>query len=415
MPTDTASLSAESGPADFVDHLDLPFLDRASDDWQVHTLSTLALLRERSWLARSELGIEVLTHRENEAMNRDRRIAPDLLAFFAGLGIEGHVLRFVNDGLLPGFHGERHERVRKVLMRAFTVRRIDQERATMSAVANALLDEAVDANVFDVVADFSHRYPVEVICRLLGVPVEDIPQFERWTLSIGHLGDSPLGSGFRAAEEGAAGLAAYFAALVDERTKSPQDDFISTLIEVQAAGDRLTHDEMIYNLVNLLMAGHETTRFQFASLVSLLLQHRGQWVDLVGDPALAPGAVDEALRMRPAVRVLIRTPTEPVRYRDVVFPSGARIVTNMFAANHDPEVFPSPHAFDIRRPNASRHLTFGLGAHLCLGQALARAEMTEALSTLVRRAPQLRLAADPVEGDLAAMTGGVEQLLVTAS
>jgi cytochrome P450 len=175
----------------------------------------------------------------------------------------------------------------------------------------------------------------------------------------------------------------------------------------------LSEDELQGALLNLLFAAHDTTRYQFGWVVQLLLRH-GVWTTVGTDRTLVASAVDEAMRVEPALHIMLRKATTDVEYRNLLFPAGTLITLNIYAANHDPVVFPDPHRFDLARPNANRHLGFGHGGHLCLGHALARAEMAEALSVFLDRFPELHAAGEPWHEPGFSSMSGAERIPLAA-
>ena len=187
-------------------------------------------------------------------------------------------------------------------------------------------------------------------------------------------------------------LDAYVRAMVEERRSTPADDLLSDLIAAEEAGDRLTTDELVMMCEAVLMAGTDTTRNQLACSVALLSEHPDQWRALGEDPDLAKPAVEETMRYLGAVGGTARITSEDIEYRDVLFPTGTLVVTSLSAANVDPEVWDDPHRMDIERaPAGASHMTLGWGLHHCLGAALARAELQEALPLLARSMPDLEV------------------------
>lgn len=389
---------------------DLPWLDLESKEWMQDPIGVSAGLHAQGWLARSSRGIEVLSHSACREFLQDERMSNPHLDLFRGAGAGEWLLEFVENGLLPTMEGEKHARIRRVLSKAFLRRRIDEQRDVMREVANRLVDRLIEAGEFDFVEQFARWYPIEVVCRLLGVPVEDIPQFADWVLTIGHFVDHPLGSGFSQAEVAIQEMATYVDDLVEVRRRKPQDDFISTLIEVQDSEGRLSREELQHNLVNLLFAGQDTTQYQLSWALKMFADYPGEWKRLVLERGLEANAADEVLRIHPVVRLVPRTPAEEFWHRGFLFKPGDVINLNFYAANHDPDVFPNPSGFDISRPNANRHLTFSFGAHVCLGAALARAEMVEAFDVLADRMPDFELSGAATLSSPSDRLGGVLRL-----
>jgi cytochrome P450 len=193
-----------------------------------------------------------------------------------------------------------------------------------------------------------------------------------------------------------AALDDYVRAMVDERRHTPADDLLSRLIAAEEQGDRMSTDELIMMTEAVLMAGTDTTRNQLACSVALLAEHPDQWARLAAEPELASRAVEETMRYLGTVRATMRIASEDITLRDVVIPTGTLVMTSFVSANRDPSVWDDPHRFDIaREPATDPQLTFGSGVHYCMGAALARAELQEALPILARRMPDLR-----VDGDI---------------
>lgn len=322
----------------------------------------------------------------------DRRldsIGPD---FYASLDASKPIMWYATESSLPMIQGERHDRIRAALQGGFTRRRIDALRPTMRRVAERLVGRLAEQQPFDLVGGFTHFYPIEVICALMGVPERDVDRFNAWTVDLGLLARFPLQPHMERIDAAIAGIRGYLRSLVAERRSRPGDDFVTALVAAQA-DDMLSDSELEGALLNLLFAAHDTTRYQFGWVVQLLVKH-GAWEQVQVNRELVPRAVDEAMRVEPALHIMLRKATADVDYLGVVIPADTLLALNIFAANHDPAVFPDPYRYDLTRSNADRHLGFGHGGHLCLGHALARAEMAEALNVFLDRFPKLQLAGE---------------------
>lgn len=392
---------------------DVPYLDLADDArFRADPAATFDQLREQSWLIRTIRGYEVLHHDIAQQMCVDPRLDSIGPEYYVQLGASEAVMWYATQASLPMIGGTRHDRIRRALQRGFTRRRIDALRPRMRAIANRLVDTLADRDPFDLVADFTYRYPIEVLCALMGVPEEDIDRFGAWTVDLGLLARFPLEPHLARIDAAVLGLRSYFRELVVLRRRRPGDDFVSTLIAAQESED-LTEDELEGALLNLLFAGHDTTRYQFGWVVHLLVQH-GEWERVVASPELVTSAIKEAMRLEPSLHILLRKAVADVEYHGLLLPAGTLVAVNTYATNRDPAVFPAPHRFDVARPNASRHLGFGHGGHLCLGHALARAEMTEALTLFLERFPGLRSAGAPHYAPEFSSMSGPEHLPLTS-
>ena len=189
-------------------------------------------------------------------------------------------------------------------------------------------------------------------------------------------------------------LTDYVSDMIEARRADPRDDLLSDLIAIEQEGDRLSTDEMAMLAQAVLMAGTDTTRNQLACSVALFTEHPDQWALLAERPELAGRAVEESMRYLGAVRSTARFAAEDVVYRDVLLPAGTLVVTSLAGANRDPEAFDDPDDFDITRERTTAQMTFGSGIHFCMGAALARAELQEALPLLARRLPGLTRAGE---------------------
>jgi cytochrome P450 len=337
--------------------------------------------------------------------------------------------RFSADATLPGFPGMRpqapprapgqffmmdppdHTRLRRMLIPAFTFRRIEQLRPAIGRICEELIDAmtADGSGSADLVESYALPLPSLVICELLGVPYEDHDFFQRQSKSISSLSSGP--EEMMAARKA---LHAYLGELLALRMKEPADDLVSRLATERVATGEATEAEAVGLASLLLVAGHETTANMFPLAVVALLRHPEQLAALRADPEAWPGAVEELLRYLTVVHSgLRRIATEDVEVAGVRIRAGEGVVVALQAADRDPSVFADPDDLDIRR-DTTGHLAFGHGLHQCIGQSLARAELQLGLPTLFRRLPGLQLAAPPEDFALpASSVHGLRTLPVT--
>ena len=177
--------------------------------------------------------------------------------------------------------------------------------------------------------------------------------------------------------------------MIEERRAEPRPDLLSDMIAIEEEGDRLSTEEMAMLAEAVLMAGTDTTRNQLACCIALFAEHPDQWALLAAQPDLAPRAVEESMRFLGAVRATVRFASEDIVYRDVLFPQGTIVSTALAGANRDPDVWEEPNVFDITQERGTAQMSFGSGIHFCMGAALARAELQEALPLLAARLPGL--------------------------
>jgi len=291
--------------------------------------------------------------------------------------------------------GPRHRRLRGLVSKAFTPRRVEALRPRIEALVDELLEQAGDRGSIDLIADLARPLPAVVIAELLGVPAADLTRFCEWSDAVATLLDPLSGrDGLEPPKRALQGLGACFRGLLEERRRAPRDDLLSAMIAAEEDGERLSEGELVALAALLLAAGNETTTNLIGNAVLLLLRHPGERKRLQDDPALVPSAVEECLRFEPPVQLTDRAVVEPVELGGVRLAPGTIVVALLAAANRDPERFAEPERFDVGR-RENRHLSFGLGSHFCLGAALARLEAQAALGGLLRRFPEFRGPQEP--------------------
>jgi cytochrome P450 len=278
-----------------------------------------------------------------------------------------------------------HTRLRGLVSRGFTPRRVHAMQDSIGAMCDEILDEIADQTEVDLMEALAFRLPVQVIGQLVGVPAEDWHQFRFVVREMAAaLEPGASADDLEGAESAMTMMRAYFADLIAQRRTQPRDDLASILIEVRDGSDRLSEDEMIATLILLFAAGFETTTNLIGNGVLNLLRHPAELDALHADPALSAGAVEETLRFDSPVQVDARTAFEAVDIDGNRVEEGETVVMFLGAANRDPLIFDHPERFDIRR-DPNHPLSFAAGIHYCLGANLARAEGTVVFDRLVRR------------------------------
>ena len=326
---------------------------------------------------------------DDERFVRDPRsaLSPEALeernaAFALALeAIENHMLNR---------DGDDHRRLRRLVTKAFTPKRVEQLRPRIQAVADELLDAVEPRGAMDLSADYAFPLPITVIAELLGVPADDQDRFKEWSDAIisPALDPEDMERFFEQMGEFVGYLTDFFA----QRRAAPTDDLVSALLAARDESDALTEQELFGTVVLLIVAGHETTVGLIGNAVLNLLEHPDQLALLRADPTLIPRAVEEVLRFEgPVERSLNRWAATDVNLGGQSIRKGDLVIPILAAAGRDPGRFPEPDRLDVTRED-TRHLAFGRGSHYCLGAPLARLEAEVALETLFRRLPELRLA-----------------------
>ena len=292
-----------------------------------------------------------------------------------------------------------HTRLRGLTNKALTPSAIEALRPSVTALVDGLLAALPDRGRIDLVPAFAYPLPAAVIAALIGVPHAILDELKRWSDA---LASSTAGTGqelHRAASHATVEMAAYLRGYIETRRRNPGDAIIDRLIDAQEGSDRLSHDELISNLILFLFAGHETTTNLLSNGLRTLLRHPDQLADLrahLGDVGVVRNAIEEMLRYDGALFISMRVALQDFDWHGRPVRKGDRVFLYQLAANRDPRAFADPDRFDIRRADASRHIAFGYGIHFCLGAPLARLEMEVALPALLRRWPSIRLAEDQV-------------------
>ncbi len=373
--------------------LDLPDLTLVGLD-RDQQLAAIANARTQHWLAKTMFGVAVTHYDDAVAVLRDRRFhsALSLIPELQGIGDSG--FETSRRQSILSMEGEPHARLRRLVAKAFTPMAADALRPFMRSVINDLIDSVDPLGGGDFVEAICEPYPIPIICELLGAPPQDWRLFSDWATNIFKIFNGTLAEDLPAVQQAGKELEQYVTAMIERRRNDPADDLLSTMIAIEEAGDRLSTDELIMMAEAVLMAGTDTTRNQLACTMALFATHPQQWAVLVDRPELASKAVEESMRYLGAVRGTMRVASEPVEMRGVLFPQGTLVNIPLASANRDDDHFDTPNVFDITAERTSVQMTFGSGVHYCLGAALARAELQEALALLAERWPIFALAGD---------------------
>ncbi len=307
--------------------------------------------------------------------------------------LAGH--RIIDTPMMISVDPPEHTRLRQIVNRGFTPRRIAALEPRIRAIAEGLLDAVAASGRMDLVHDLSIPLPVTVIAELLGIEIERLEDFKRWS-DIIVLGLAGVSGEFtpeeirRAADE----VSDYIEVVAADRRVRPRDDLVSVLVQAEE-GEALSTDEVVSFVFLLLIAGNETTTNLIGNATRALLDHPQQLAEVAANPKLIPAMIEEALRYDAPIQALPRLATRDLELGGAKLPKDARLLLLFGSANRDEARFPDPDRFDIHR-DAQPHLAFGHGVHFCLGAALARLEARVAFETLFSRCCKLRLETDAV-------------------
>lgn len=382
-------------------------------------------LRSRDPVHQSFPGVWILTRyadcvavlRDPARFSSDSRNSDLYQAFRAARGREPTIMEDTAGRTMLFIDPPDHTRLRNLVNKAFTARRIEALRPHIREIVRSLLDDIDNSgrDTFDLVNEVAYPLPVTVICEMLGVPSQDWDQFHRWSSALvvtldPVMSDEVLGP----ANEAALAFADYFEQLLADRRAHPRDDLLTAMIAAEDRGERLTEQELLAMCILLLIAGHETTVNLISNGMLALLRHRDQLERFTESPGLIRSATEEFLRFDSPVQFLGRTLMEDVEIGDRHVRKGEQVVPVIGAANRDPAQFSEPDTLDIGRPD-NRHLSFGGGIHFCMGAPLARAEGQIAIAELVARFPKLELATETFERRETVTLRGLKSLPVSVS
>ncbi|GJD53831.1 Cytochrome P450-pinF1, plant-inducible [Methylobacterium crusticola] len=342
-------------------------------------------------------GYLVLRARDLERVFRDPRVQSTETVYPEMRGItDGVLFALFEQGMLTS-NGGVHRRRRSPFTRTFAARLIEELRPRIRQTAEDLIASWSGEDEIDLVERYTAMIPAQTISGLLGLPLADIPHFTRLVYDVSRvLSFTFQPEDIPTLEAAARELQAYVEKILAEKRRTPNGDFLSRYLAEAEASAELAPLEIIVQIVQLIIGGTDTTRVAGAMQVALLLEHPEQWQAVCRDPDLIPGAVAEALRYEPSVASIGRVSREDMELDGLTLPAGSFLMLSTMSAMRDEMVYARPDVFDIRRTDHPRlHPVYGGGPHRCIGEALARVELEEGLTALIRRIPQLGLAGTP--------------------
>jgi cytochrome P450 len=289
-----------------------------------------------------------------------------------------------------------HTRLRRLFAPAFSVKAAVLMTDQIREITDELIDDIIDNGEADLAPEFCNRFPVQVICTIVGAPREDSPQLFAWAMELLEAFSNPTldEAGLRRIAESQITFEKYITALVEDRRENPrEDDFVTKLLTAGADdGTRMMTDrEVVGAVIASVFAGSDTTAHSLGLIIRLLLEDRSRWEELLGDRARLDDFREEGLRLGNPVRGSVRFAKEDMEIDGIKVKKGDRLRVHVWGGNYDPDAFPEPREFNPDRANVKKHLTFGRGPHRCPGANLARREIDVALETLLDRLPSLRL------------------------
>lgn len=373
-----------------VSELDLPVFDFGEERLVGDAYhERLRSLREQGWLARSPLAVLVLDRAAGDALLRSGATAFPGRELAALFGITSGPLFDHIDANILNLRGERHRRLRALVSRAFSPAAADRWRPVMRRLLEGLFGALGTAGATEFVGSIAKPYPALTIAAVLGAPPEDAMRLHEWSSWVQRQFDvRALATDLDRIEAAVREVHEYVEALLGDSGRHGDDTLVAALLAAEEAGDRLSHDECVNLVVNVLAGAIDTTQSQLCHAMHLFATHPDQWRVLGSSPDVARAAVTEVLRVEPVAPFTARVCLEDVECKGVTFPAGTIVAICAERANREG---PGGDGFDVTRAATPRLLTFGAGPHFCLGANLARAELEEALAFLALRMPSLEL------------------------
>ena len=343
------------------------------------------------WVTKMEFAQEMLRDKRFSVDDRKYPIAEKRRKEFKKAGREIMLEQFENPSMLK-LDPPDHSRIRKLVQYGFTNRYITSLEPEIKKVVDDCLEKVHNQDSFDLIDDLAKPLPAIVIAKMMGLPNEDLDQFQAWSedllLGVGGIGTSR--EDIKKSGDAYESLIRYFEKIILSRKDEPGDDFIGKLIQAEEEGDKLNIKEMYGTCLLLLIAGHETTTRLIGNGLFTLLNHPDQFMFLKNNYDLIPNAIEEMLRYEPPVHATVRFAHDDMVYAGKDYKRGTAFAVSIAGANRDPEANKNPNSFDISRQEI-KHISFGYGPHMCIGASLARIESRIAFETLFERFSKLEL------------------------
>ena len=383
---------------DFIskDYIDNPY--KTYNSMRSHKPILFSQTTRLHWVTKMEFAQEMLRDKRFSVDDRKYPIAEKRRKEFKKAGREIMLEQFENPSMLK-LDPPDHSRIRKLVQYGFTNRYITSLEPEIKKIVEDCLDKVHNQDSFDLIEDLAKPLPAIVIAKMMGLPNEDLDQFQAWSedllVGVGGIGTSR--EDFKKSGDAYEALINYFERIILARKDSPGEDFIGKLIQAEEEGDKLNIKEMYGTCLLLLIAGHETTTRLIGNGMFALFNHPEQMSALKNEFGLIPNAIEEMLRYEPPVHATVRFAENDLSYDGKSYKRGTPFAISIAGANRDPEANAKPNDFDIFRKDI-KHISFGYGPHMCIGASLARIETRLAFEVLFERFKNLDLEENPTWG-----------------
>ena len=376
---------------DFIskDYIDNPY--KTYNSMRSHKPILFSQTTRLHWVTKMEFAQEILRDKKFSVDDRKYPIADKRRKEFKKAGREIMLEQFENPSMLK-LDPPDHSRIRKLVQYGFTNRYITSLEPEIRKIVEDCLDKVHNQDSFDLIEDLAKPLPAIVIAKMMGLPNEDLDQFQAWSedllIGVGGIGTSK--EDIKKSGDAYEALIKYFEEIILSRKNSPGNDFIGKLIQAEESGDKLNIKEMYGTCLLLLIAGHETTTRLIGNGMFTLFNHLDQMTHLQDNFELIPNAIEEMLRYEPPVHATVRFAENEMIYNEKTYKRGTPFAVSIAGANRDPEANDNPNEFDITREDI-KHISFGYGPHMCIGASLARIESRIAFESLFERFKNIKL------------------------
>ena len=383
---------------DFIskDYIDNPY--KTYNSMRSHKPILFSQTTRLHWVTKMEFAQEMLRDKRFSVDDRKYPIAEKRRKEFKKAGREIMLEQFENPSMLK-LDPPDHSRIRKLVQYGFTNRYITSLEPEIKKIVEDCLDKVHNQDSFDLIEDLAKPLPAIVIAKMMGLPNEDLDQFQAWSedllVGVGGIGTSR--EDIKKSGDAYEALINYFERIILARKDSPGEDFIGKLIQAEEEGDKLNIKEMYGTCLLLLIAGHETTTRLIGNGMFALFNHPEQMSALKNEFGLIPNAIEEMLRYEPPVHATVRFAENDLSYDGKSYKRGTAFAISIAGANRDPDANAKPNEFDIFRKDI-KHISFGYGPHMCIGASLARIESRLAFEVLFERFKNLDLEENPTWG-----------------
>jgi cytochrome P450 len=347
--------------------------------------AALKAARLKGAVAETEVGTMIVRHDAVRTVGQSDKLKPGFTQVLATFGVtSGPFFDWISISPLD-MDGEKHRAWRQLMQRTFTPRSVERLRPSLRSESERLSEQLLALGLCDFIAEFARKLPSFGLCELIGVPREDRERFMGWADTIGFgFNVTLLPTKIGEIDAALSQLLAYAAELVAARRKEPRDDLVTRIAQAADEESGFDEDEIVGSVAGLVFAGHETTKNQLGWMIAVLSEVPAEWERVASEPDRARDVIEEVLRFRSTATNFARIAREDVVIGGETIAKDSLVMASIWAANRDPAEFPKPDEFAVDDNRSGVQLAFGQGAHHCLGAALARAELQEALIALAR-------------------------------